>query len=43
VYNNTIQRSTQQTPFFTNYGYHLKFDKFDFNKVENPAIEDLAT
>jgi hypothetical protein len=34
AYNNTIQGSTQQTPFFANYGYHPKFDQFDFNKVE---------
>jgi IS30 family transposase len=43
AYNNTIQGSTQQIPFFANYGYHPKFDQFDFNKVENPAAGDLAT
>ena len=43
AYNNTIQGSTQQTPFFANYGYHPRFDQFNFNKVENPAAEDLAT
>jgi hypothetical protein len=43
AYNNTIYRSTQQTPFFANYGYHPNFDQFDFNKVENPATGDLAT
>jgi hypothetical protein len=26
AYNKTIQGSTQQTPFFTNQGYHPKFD-----------------
>ena len=43
AYNNAIQGSTQQTPFFANYGYHPKFDQFNFNKVENPTAEDLAT
>jgi hypothetical protein len=43
AYNNTIQGSIQQTPFFANYGYHPKFDQFDFNKVENPIAGDLAT
>jgi hypothetical protein len=42
AYNNTIQGSTQQTMFFANYGYHPKFDQFDFNKVENPAAGDLV-
>jgi hypothetical protein len=43
VYNNTIQGFTQQTPFVANYGYHPKFDQFDFNKVENPVAGDLTT
>jgi hypothetical protein len=43
VYKNTIQGSIYHIPFFANYGYHPKFDQFDFNKVENPAIGDLAT
>jgi hypothetical protein len=43
AYNNTIQQSTYQTSFFANYGYHPKFDQFNFNKVENPAVGDLAT
>jgi hypothetical protein len=43
AYNNTIQASTQQTPFFANSGYHPKFDQFDFNNVGNLAAEDLAT
>jgi hypothetical protein len=42
VYNNTIQGSIQQTPFFANYGYHPKFYQFDFNKVENPAAGNLT-
>ena len=42
AYNNTIQGSTQQTPFFANYGYHPKFDQFNFNIVDNPAAGDLA-
>jgi hypothetical protein len=43
VYNNTIQGSTHQTPFFANYGYHPKIDQFDFNIKENSATRDLAT
>jgi transposase InsO family protein len=43
AYNNTFQGSTQQTPFFANYGYHPKFDQFYFNKVENQRARDLAT
>jgi hypothetical protein len=43
TYNNTIQGFIQQIPFFANYGYHPKFDEFDFNKVENPTVGDLAT
>jgi hypothetical protein len=42
TYNNTIQGSTQQTPFLVNYGYHPKFDKFNFNKVENPSAREFA-
>jgi hypothetical protein len=40
---NTIQGSIQQIPFFAKYGYHPKFDQFDFNKVENPVVGDLTT
>jgi hypothetical protein len=43
AYNNTIQGSTHQISFFANYGYHPKFDQFDFIKVENPTARDLAT
>ena len=43
VYNNTIQRSTHQIQFFANYGYHPKFDQFDFNNVKNPTTRDLVT
>jgi hypothetical protein len=37
VYNNTIQGSIHQIPFFVNYGSYPKFDQFNFNKVEDPA------
>ena len=43
VYNNTLQGSTQQTPFFANYGHHPRFDQFNLNISENPAATDLAT
>jgi hypothetical protein len=43
AYKNTIQGSIHQTPFFANYGYHPKFDQFNFNNVENLAAKDLAT
>lgn len=42
AYNNTVHSSTQQTPFFANYGYHPRLDTFDFSKVDNPAAEDMA-
>ena len=43
AYNNTIQDSTKQMPFFTNYGYHPRFDQFQLSTSKNPAAEDLAT
>jgi hypothetical protein len=43
AYNNTIQGSIHLAPFFANYRYHLKFDQFDFNNVENPSARDLTT
>lgn len=43
AYNNTIQESIQQTPFFANYGFHPRFDSLTFNRTKNPAAEDLAT
>jgi hypothetical protein len=42
-YNNTIHASTQQTPFYANYGHHLKLDLLDFSKIDNLAIKDFAT
>ena len=43
AYNNIIQDSTKQTPFFANYGYHPRFDQFHLSTSENPVAEDLAT
>ena len=43
AYNNTIQDSTKQTPFFANYGYHPRFDQLQLSTSKNPAAEDLAT
>ena len=43
AYNNTIQDSTKQTPFFANYGHHPRFDQFQLSTSKNPVAEDLAT
>jgi hypothetical protein len=43
AYNNTIQGSIHQTPFFTNHVCHPQLDQFNFNNVENPTAEDLVT
>ena len=43
AYNNTIQDSTKQTPFFVNYGHHPRFDQFQLYTSKNLAAEDLAT
>jgi hypothetical protein len=40
AYNNTLDSSTQQTPFFANHGLHPKFDIQGVHKVVNPTIED---
>lgn len=42
AYNNTFQDSIRQTPFYANYGYHPRFDQFNFNTTRSPAAEDLA-
>ena len=43
AYNNTIQDSTKQTPFFANYGHHPRFDQFQLFNSKNPAAENLTT
>jgi transposase InsO family protein len=43
AYNNTIHASTQQTPFYANYGHHPKLDLLDPSKANNPAAADFAT
>ena len=46
AYNNSIHSSTQQTPFFANYGRHPKANLFHTPQQVNtiaPAVEDLAT
>ena len=43
AYNNTIQDSTKQMPFFANSGHHPRFDQFQLCTSKNPAAEDLAT
>ena len=42
AYNNTLHASTQQTPFFANYGYHPKLDLWNSVANNNPAAEDFA-
>ena len=41
AYNNSIHASTQQTPFYANYGFHPKLDMLKSSKGRNPAVEDL--
>jgi hypothetical protein len=42
AYNNTLHASTQQTPFFSNYGYHPKLDLLSPSMHSNPAAEGFA-
>jgi hypothetical protein len=42
AYNNTLHASTQQTPFFSNYGYHPKLDLLSPSSNINPAAEGFA-
>ena len=39
AYNNTLHASTQQTPFFSNYGYHLKLDLLSPSTNNNSAAK----
>ena len=43
AYNNTTHASTQQTPFYSNYGHHPKLDMLQPSRSENPAVEEFAT
>ena len=42
AYNNTLHASTQQTPFFSNYGYHPKLDLLSPSTNNNPVAEEFA-
>ena len=42
-FNNSLNSSTQQTPFFANLGYHLTFDINITERTTNPSATDLAT
>lgn len=42
AYNNSVHASTQQTPFFANYGYHPKLDLLNPSIDNNPAAEELV-
>ena len=43
VFNNTINSSTQQTPFFANVGFHPNFDITITERSTNPSAVDLTT
>ena len=40
--NNTLYASTQQTPFFSNHGYHPKLDVLSPSTNNNPAAEKFT-
>ena len=42
-FNNSINSSTQQTPFFANLGYHPNFNITIIDQTTNPSATDLAT
>ena len=42
AYNNSTHTSTQQTPFFSNLGYHPRFDLTAPIGSNNPAAKDLV-
>lgn len=41
--NNTIYVLTQQTPFYSNYNYHPRFDLLYLSKGGDLAIDELTT
>ena len=42
VFNNTLNSSTQQTPFFVNIGYHPNFDIVITEQTTNPSATELT-
>ena len=42
AYNNSRHASTQETPFYINYGHHPKIDMLLVWRGESPAAEDFA-
>ncbi len=42
AYNNTLHALTQQTPFYSNYGYHPKLEMLSLSANSNPAADDFA-
>ena len=42
-FNNSVNSSTQQTPFYANFGYHPTFDISISERTTNPSSTDLAT
>ena len=42
AYNNSTHASTQETPFYINYGYHPKIDMLPAWRGESPTTVDFA-
>ena len=42
AYNNSTHASTQETPFYINYGHHPKINMLPTWREESPAAEDFA-
>jgi len=40
TYNNSVHTSTQETPFYINYGYYPKIDMLPTWRGENPVAEN---
>ena len=43
VFNNTLNSSTQQTPFFTNIGFHPEFDIAITEQTTNPSATEFTS
>ena len=43
VFNNTLNSSTQQTPFFTNVGYHPEFNITITKQTTNPSATEFTS
>ena len=43
IFNNTLNSSTQQTPFFTNVGYHSEFNITTTEQTTNPSATEFTS